>query len=219
VTQGDCSIVIVVRDVFGVVTVVLAGISYVPYLIDIFRGRTRPHAFSWLVWATLTAVGFGIAATNGGGAGTWQLGFTSVVCAVIFLLALQRGEKEIKTSDWACLIGAGAAGCFWLFAHGDVVSAILITVIDCLGFVPTFRKSFRKPHQETLSTQTIGIAKHGLSVLALSHFSIATVLYPLSLFFMNSVFAVFLMVRRQQLQLMPGASTAPHLDEAAAPKV
>ncbi len=204
-----------IRYFLGAATLVLGSVSYAPYFRDVFRGKTKPHAFSWLVWGTLSAVGFGIGVTNGGGPGAWQLGFSVVACTAIFFLALQRGEKDIRRSDWACLAGSAVAGVLWLVVDSAVLSVILITVIDGLGFIPTFRKSYQKPWQETLSTQVIGCTRHGLSLLALSSVSLATALYPFSLFAVLLAFSLFLIIRRRQLGVRPetAESIAPEINE------
>ena len=46
------------KTILGIIAVIIALAGYVPYFRDIFRGKTKPHAFSWLVWASLTGIAF-----------------------------------------------------------------------------------------------------------------------------------------------------------------
>lgn len=38
------------KEIIGVTAVLLAFISYAPYIRDILKGRTKPHVYSWFVW-------------------------------------------------------------------------------------------------------------------------------------------------------------------------
>ena len=169
------------KMILGTIAILIALAGYVPYFRDIFAGKTKPHAFSWLVWALLTGIAFFGQIFDRGGAGAWVTGFTAIVSFVIFFLALQRGEKNITLSDKWSLGGAGVALVLWYFTNSPLGSVILITIIDALGFYPTFRKSYHKPHEETMLTFFLSGLKFVIAILALQHYSVVTYLYPASL--------------------------------------
>lgn len=185
------------KTALGIIATVIAFYSYIPYFRDIFRGKTKPHAFSWFIWFLLTAIGFVAQISDDGGAGAWATGFTAFVAFFIFLMALKHGEKEITKSDWACLSGAFLAIGLWPFTSTPLLSVILITFIDALGFIPTFRKAYKKPHEETLQTYALSAIKFAIAIIALSNYSMVTILYPASLVVMNSLFVLMLMTRRR----------------------
>ena len=187
------------KSVIGLVAIGIAIISYIPYFRDIFAGKTKPHAFSWLVWGVLNAIVFAGQLADGGGAGSWVVGFTAVVTLSIFFIALKKGEKDIKFFDWFCLVGAVIAIIPWLITKDPLLSVILVTVIDLLGFIPTIRKSYSKPHQETLITYILSIVKYGLAIIALQKYSIVTVLFPLAMVAVHIFFVTLLIIRRQQI--------------------
>src|SRR3989338_10222221 len=97
------------KALLGILAVLIALIGYIPYFRDIFLGKTKPHAFSWLVWTILTWTAFAGQLVAGAGPGAWVIGFSGIACVAVFLLALKKGEKNIYQSDWLCLIGAGVA--------------------------------------------------------------------------------------------------------------
>ena len=88
------------KIVFGYIATILAFIGYVPYFRDIIRNQTKPHAFSWLVWGILTGIAFTAQVTENAGAGAWVTGFSSLVCLIIFLLALFKGNRTFILSDF-----------------------------------------------------------------------------------------------------------------------
>lgn len=184
----------------GTFAIVVALIGYVPYFKDILANKTKPHAFSWLVWGILTAIAFVGQIVGNGGPGSWVTGFTAIVCFIIFGFGLAKGKKNIVFVDWLSLIACGLALLLWFATKGPLLSVVLITLIDAIAFLPTFRKSFNKPMEETASTYTLSSIKFVLSILALKQTSVITALYPLSLVFMNGIFVLMLIVRRKQLK-------------------
>jgi hypothetical protein len=187
------------KVVFGIVATVVALVSYFPYFRDIFRGKTKPHAFSWLIWGVDGAIIFAGQVFGGGGPGTWVLGLTSIMCLLIFLAAMITGKRNIALADWLSLLGAGFALTVWFFTKDPLNSIILITSIDALGFIPTFRKSYHNPHEETIITYALAIVKFVFSLIALNTITVVTALYPITFVFMNTYFTYLLISRRKAL--------------------
>lgn len=187
------------KAVLGAVAIVVSILGYIPYFRDIRSGKTKPHAFSWLVWGVLNAIAFAGQIHGKGGAGGWAVGLTAVALFAIFALALGKGEKNIKPFDWLCLGGAVLALVLWVITSRPLTSIILITVVDAFGFLPTVRKAYTKPLQETLTTYEINTVKYLLVVLALQNYTLLTTLFPLAVAIMNGLFVVMLLFRRRQI--------------------
>ncbi len=183
----------------GILAILVGFYSYLPYIRDIFRGKTKPHAFSWLVWSLLTGIGCAAQVHDHAGAGAWVTGLSALVCFFIFIAALYQSEKNITRFDWFCLGGAFLALCLWAATDKPVFSVVLVSIIDALGFAPTFRKTFHRPDQETAIQYTLAATKYVIAILALDHFSITTTLYPASVMLMNVLFVTMLFIRRKQL--------------------
>ena len=178
------------------IAIALSFIGYIPYIIHIFKGKTKPHAFSWLIWGVLTIIVFIIQLQNSGGMASWVAGTTGIISLFIFFISIKKGEKSIKPFDWLSLILAFVIIFFWIFAKNPLLSVILVSCIDVIGFLPTFRKSYLKPFEETLSTQVISTIKHGLTIFALSELSLVTSFYPIVLFISTLAFSIMLLIRR-----------------------
>jgi hypothetical protein len=187
------------KTALGILATVMAFVSYIPYIRNMLSGKTKPHAFSWLVWGMLTAIAFVGQVSEGAGPGAWVTGFTACVSFFIFVTALRTGEKDIAKSDWLSLVGAGIAMLLWWATSDPLIAVILITVIDALGFFPTFRKSYHKPYEETAITFAISGLKFVVAIIALENLTPTTWLYPASLVLMNGIFVVMLLIRRKQV--------------------
>jgi tRNA threonylcarbamoyl adenosine modification protein (Sua5/YciO/YrdC/YwlC family) len=185
------------KIVAGIVAITLTFVAYVPYFRDIFRGKTEPHVFSWLIWGIVTTIIFFLQMSDGAGFGALVTLAVAVIGFIIFFLALKKGNKNISSLDVIFLVLALLAIPLWLFIDQPVLAIILLSTIDMLGFAPTVRKSWQKPYSETLSLYTITIVRHALSVVALAHYSIITLAFPLTWVFANALFALMLMIRRR----------------------
>lgn len=188
------------KDVLGILATVIGFIGYIPYFRDIFRGTTKPHAFSWFVWFVLTAIGFAAQLVEGAGSGAWVTGFAAVACFTVFVLALFKGKHEFPVFDWVALASAIAALFLWWFTNDPLLSVILITITDAIGYIPTFRKGFYKPWEETATMFAFSSIKFIPALFALESYSLTTWLYPASLVLMNGLFVGMLLVRRKQVR-------------------
>ena len=183
-----------------VLGIVIGLIGYVPYFRDLYRGTTKPHFFSWFVWAVLGGIAFVAQLVAGGGWGSWVTGVMAFTCSIVAVIALFRGEKNIMFLDWVCFVGALIGIAVWLFTSNPVGAVVIVTVVDLVAFIPTFRKSYTKPDEETTFEYALASVKCALSIFALQSYSIATWLYPASLVISNAAFVVMSLVRRRQLQ-------------------
>lgn len=186
----------------GYLTIIIAVIGYAPYFRDIFEGKTKPHVFSWFIWGLINVIAFFAQAVGHGGAGTWVTAFTAVACLTIAVLSFRNGEKDFSTVDWLSLGGALLAIVLWLITSQPLLSVILVTAIDAIGFIPTFRKSYSKPHEETVIMFASAALKFGISILALGSLTLTTALFPASLVLTNTALAVMLVWRRRQLRTL-----------------
>lgn len=189
------------KEFLGFIATVISIVSYIPYIRDILAGKTKPHAFSWLVWATLVTIGFFGQIADKAGPGAWVTASTALLCFIVFLFSLTKGERNIVLLDWLSLLGAGVAIIFWLLTKGPLLSVILVSLIDAIGFIPTFRKSYVKPNEETLITYASSVVKYLLSLISLTNFSLITTIFPISLILTNGLFVIMVLVRRKQLKL------------------
>jgi hypothetical protein len=188
------------KNILGIAAIVLTFIGYVPYLRDVIKGKTVPHVYSWFLWGFVTFIAFALQVTAGGGIGAFVTLAASIMCTVVFILGLGKpGKKDITKVDTGFFLLALVALGFWLIAKQPVISAVLTTGIDLLGFAPTIRKSWNKPHTETLSFYFLNTIRFVLAVFSLQKYTVVTALYPIAWVFGNGLFALLLFVRRKQL--------------------
>ena len=187
------------KIIVGVVAVFLTFVGYIPYFRDTIQGKTTTHVYSWFIWGLVTAIAFALQVSGGAGVGSWVTLTVAIIAFAIFALGMRNGEKNITKTDTIFFIFSLVALFLWLIAKQPVLSVILVSLVDMLGFVPTVRKSWNKPFSETLFTYELSAFRHGLSLLALQQYSIVTWLYPAAWVFANVLFSVMLILRRKKI--------------------
>ena len=185
---------------FALISLVIGLFSIIPYLRDIFMNKTHPHMYSWLIWSILQTMGVVIMIIGGAHYGALGLGAGALVIIFVFILSIPYGTKDITTFDTLCLIGALLTIPVWLVTKDAVVSIILISVIDAIGFLPTYRKSYVDPYSETLIMWVLNIIMYTASIGALEVYSVGTTLYLGTLIATNSVCVAIIVVRRRTIR-------------------
>ncbi len=189
------------KNIIGILAVVLVFVGYVPYLRDVIAGKTIPHLYSWSLWTLVTAIAGALQLSGNAGMGAYVTLAAGFMCLVVTLLSLaKKGKRDITTLDTFFFILALISLGFWLIAKQPVLSTILTTLTDLLGFIPTIRKSWNKPYTETLSMYSLNTFRFALATFSLQHYSIITALYPITWCIANGAFAVMLVMRRKQVK-------------------
>jgi hypothetical protein len=162
---------------FAGISSIVSVFCFLPYLRDIFRGTTKPHRYTWFIWAILQTIVAQAMWSGGAGIAIASSVIGAVLCTTIFLLSFRYGVKHITKFDTICLIGALGTMTAYLYFHNALVSVIFATLTDFIGTVPTLRKAYQEPHTETASTHLLSSAAQAFALLALSAFSVTTMLY------------------------------------------
>ncbi len=188
------------QKVFAGLSLLMGFSTFAPYFVGMARGTARPHIFSWITWSLVTGIGFIISLSHGGGAGALIFGMQSLLCMVVAIYAAFKGEKHITTLDRIAFGGALAVTLMYIFTQQALLAAFLATIIDLLGYIPTFRKSYALPSNEPALTYTFSGMSFLFSLFALQEWSFTTAFYPLVLVFSNASLVVFLLIRRRTLR-------------------
>lgn len=186
------------KELIGTLAVVLGFISYAPYFIDLFKHKTEPHPYSWFIWGLTSSLIFVLQILHGGEAGAWTTATVAFFSFVIAIVALaQGGKRNITWHDQIMLAASIAAIGLWLVADQPTLTMLLLVSADLFGFIPSLRKSWNKPYSETLSAWSIGIARHGLSIFALSSYTILTLANSVVWVIGNTLFCILILARRR----------------------
>ncbi|HTB07506.1 MAG TPA: hypothetical protein VK806_11190 [Bacteroidia bacterium] len=187
------------KTAFGITASVIGSACFIPYILDIYKKKTRPHIYTWLIWTILQVTGVVAMYNSGAGIGILALATGSVLCAYTCILSIKFGTKNITTFDTFCLIGALISIAVYIFLKQPLLSIILISAIDFVGFLPTLRKAYIEPYSETLAMFAFFALSGTFTMLALHDYSFTTILYPLTLIGINIIATLVIWMRRRGL--------------------
>ena len=187
------------REILSGAAVIIALYSYIQYIRSIFAQKTEPHVFSWWIWALTTGIAFFAQVAGGGGWGSAQSGVTFVVCIGIAILAFRYGKiGKFDRLDWYALTLAFMAIGLWKMMADPFYGSLFAMLADVIGYIPTFRKVWKKPESEPRGYYLLMNVKHGLSLLALSRYTWTTMIFSGSVIVINFVLILVQIFRKKK---------------------
>jgi hypothetical protein len=186
---------------FACAAVIVATLRYGTYFYTIYQGKTKPHAFSWLLWGMVTGVGTLAQFSLNGGPSAWALAFVSITCLMIAILSFFIGERDYTKSDWLAFIVCIIAIPLWKITDSPLLAITLIIFIDALTYWPTIRKSYQKPDTEPPISYGFAGLRYFLMLFAVPDPNWQNLMYPFFLMATDWGFAIYIVVRRAQLGL------------------
>ncbi len=175
----------------------LALIGGIPYLREVFKGKIKPHPYTWLVGTVVSAITFFGMLVKGAGIGALPTAVAEMFTIIIFFASLKYGFKEIPKTD-SIFLGLALIGIIpWLLTNDPTLSIIIAVCIDVISFIPTIRKTWKYPASESPTIYFMNAARHALTIYALQAYNIATTLHSIAMIVINTIMTL-LIVRKQR---------------------
>lgn len=184
------------KNFMGYLSLVFVMLTELPYVYVILKGTVKPHVFSRLIWAILVAIAAAAQYSANAGPGAWAMILSVFFFLLIAILSFSHGERNVTRSDWIAFVAGLSAIPLWYFTSDPLAAVILVSLIDAIGYYPTFRKSYYKPKEEMAFSYGAANLKHMASFFAMTEYSATTLLYPTTLFVMNTALVAMLLWRR-----------------------
>ena len=180
----------VIKIVASTLATGIAIVAYIPYLIDMFRGKNKPHLYTWISITLVTAVVAYIQLIGGAGIGAIPTIIGVIIDVIILFYCFRFGTKDIVFIDKVCLAISIIGVIFYAILNNQpVVSLAIVTAAEIISFVPTFRKTRNDPYSESLTSYYLLMIKLILILVALEKYNLLTVSYSA---LWLTVFVVFL---------------------------
>ena len=187
------------KELLSVTAIALTFIAFLPYIRSIMQAKTKPHVFSWVIWGSTTFVVFLAQLSDKAGAGAWPIGVSGVITMyVAFLAYIQKSDCTITRTDWLFFIVAMTSLPLWYLTSDPLWAVAILTVVDVIGFGPTFRKAYSYPFEEQLTFFALMATRNFISIMALEHYSLTTILFPATTAVACLLFILMVTYRRRE---------------------
>ena len=143
--------IITVKSLLATFIAILTVYCFFPYLRDVLKGNTKPHIYTWIIFTITSSVGFASNLYGHGGLASIPLGIVILFNATIVLLSIKHGTKDINFKDKILMFLAAVSIIIWYVFNNPFLSVFMATLVDALGYFPTFRKTWSEPGSETKS--------------------------------------------------------------------
>lgn len=187
------------KDFLAISGAVLITVSTIPYIVDIFRKKTRPNIVTWITWTLLTSIATAATfAAHEPLTALLTLG-SALSTGFVVIAGLWHGFAKLTYFDVACQLGALVGLLLWFLFDSPTVAIVAAVTIDFIGFLPTLGHSWRLPGEETWQTFAWSTFAVALTLLGLSSYTLASLVYPVYLFVADGILVVVILTRRQRL--------------------
>jgi len=194
------------KIICAVIAVASVIVGYYPYFRDIFKRKTAPHLYSWLIWVITQGTATAASWHGGGKLGAITLAIGTILEIAIFCLTFKFGTTNITKGDTILLIVALLAIIVWWQMGNPLIAVFMVTAIDAAGFIPTFRKSCAEPGSETLSFWAIMAIASVFMIASVAQYNLLTVTYAAMLLIGNITVWMICFFRRR----VPKEAKNPH---------
>jgi hypothetical protein len=188
------------QAVIGVVAGFLSLLGFVPYLVSIYQGKTRPNRVTWWIWAIVGLILCSSYYSSGAVDTIWVPVCSAIGHLIIAIIAIKYGQGGWSRFDRGCVLSAGISLLLWWRFSSPIIALLINIGIDFIGALPTIRKSYYQPQTEDPFTWVIFLSAHTLNLFALNHWSLALSAYPLYLFFSTATIVIFILRPKMQSQ-------------------
>lgn len=184
------------KIISAAIAIIIGFSATFPYVKDIFSLKTKPHVYTWLIWSLTTGTAAFAAYYGGGGVGSINLILMFIVTFFIFLISIKYGTKNINVWDTIILITALLAILVWWQLKQPLISVLMVSAIDIIGYFPSFRKSWHEPWSETMISWAGFSVSYIFAILALNEYNFLTTTYLFSLLAAGTTLFLICLIRR-----------------------
>jgi hypothetical protein len=190
------------RELAGMIGGGIFFAAFVPYFIDILRGRTKPQRATWIIW-TILGVLILLSYKSVGAQNTIWVAIAGALCpAVILVLSIWRGVGGSSKLDIAGLVGAAIGITAWWLTTSPFVGLVMFMLTDQVASVPTMVKLWHEPESESLPAWLLWLLSSIFQLFALEGWDLQVSIYPLS-YLVGQIVIVALILRKYRRRTAP----------------
>lgn len=174
------AIMLPIKNLLLVLILLFGSASYLVGLNQMLKGKYAPSVFSRVIWLLLAIISFaGVLASHSTSA--------SVLLAAVFLLgnaaicvaSFWKGTKETGKLEFICLGLLAASGIVWMVFNAPLVSLCVSLFAHLVGAVPTYKRVWENPKNESVGFWSLFFIASLLSIFASWGEPLKLVIFPI----------------------------------------
>lgn len=181
---------------FGIAAGLVAFLAFVPYVISIFHGKTKPERATWFIWLIVGIVILVSYISSGAKDTIWVALSYVVAPLVVVILSIKYGVGGWTRLDKICLSLVACSLLLWSVFKSSEMALYLNIGIDFLGAVPTVFKTYKDPRSESQLAWGVSLISSVLNIFAIDQLNFSVVVYPIYMFCL--MVTMFVLVNRRK---------------------
>ena len=186
------------KDFLTITAGVISFGAYIPYAIDILKGKAQPARATRVMFVGLLVVTLlQQKALGSGSLIVFTLGEAIGSVAILFL-AIKYGVGGLSKLDVACYALLVVDVIVWLLTGNPLIALHLSVLADIIAFTPTLAKTWKTPKSETAIFFVGGIVAPLLNIAGTGHYSYSVLLFPCYIAIANLIETLIITVKGKQ---------------------
>ena len=185
---------------FIYVSLLFAVIGYGNYIIDTYKGKTKPNRVSWSLWSLAALVTLYSQHELGGGIQLLYTGLQFVLPFTIVLVSFKDKKSywRLTRYDFLCGVTSFVGIIFLLFVNQPLVALWLGIFSDFFASIPTLIKCYTHPQTESWKTYVLAVLSSLVVVLTVKPWAFVNYSFAFYVMLMNVLFVVLLLAPRRK---------------------
>lgn len=168
------------RSLLYVLILIFGCASYVAGSTQIIRGKYKPSLFSRLVWLLLAINSFaGVVVSKSTKASVLLSLIFLIGNAIIFLLSLWRGSRNIGTVELICSGLLLVSALLWITIDSPTVNLAIGLFAHFIGAIPTYKRVWKDGSSESAAFWSLFFIASLLGVVSGIDEPISKLLFPI----------------------------------------
>lgn len=185
-------------EIVGKIAGVISLVAFVPYIVAILRGKTKPNRATWWIW-TIVGIMLGASYYFSGANNTLWVPISYIIGPLaIAILSIKYGEGGWNRFDRYCLLGAMTSAILWWLFDSPFIALLINLFIDFLGALPTIKKVYKKPETEDRTAWVLFFLGNVVNLFAIETWVFTIAVYPVYMFCGNGIITTLVLLRRRK---------------------
>ncbi len=185
-------------QLIGILSSIVFIVGDIPYILDTFKGKTKPHRVTWGVVFLLNTVGFLNQYASGARNSLWLFGAAVMVTGLIFLSSFRFGVGGKARLDIFAIVFSLLGVCLWIILKEPLISIVANLLVGVVCFLPALKKAWLDPESETLSAYIFGAVSSLLAAVSVGALRTDLLLLPVASVVLQVAMAAILLGRRKR---------------------
>lgn len=176
---------------FILIGVALQFLTGIGYAFDTIKGKVKPNRVSWFLWMLAPGIAFFAEIKQGVGLQSLMTFIVGFVPLMILLASFvnKKSYWKIGKLDIVCGIFSLIGLALWVITQTGTIAILFSILADALAGMPTIIKAYKDPESEGALVFWAGVIMAGITILTITHWTIAESAFPIYIFLINLTIA------------------------------